>query len=58
MLHTTGAYVRVQDTTGKWVNIEIEKCTNEQLNQLKGITPNKGWVWTKFLVSWIQDNMN
>lgn len=58
MLYTTGAYVRVQDTTGKWVNIEIEKCTNEQLNQLKEITPNKGWVWTKFLVSWIQDNMN
>ena len=54
----TGAFVRVQDANGKFVNIEIEQCTDEQLEQIAKDTPRqKLEAWMKFLAGWIRDNV-
>ena len=54
----TGAFVRVQDKNKKWVNIEIDECTDEQLDIIVNETPEmKLRAWTKFLAAWIRDNV-
>ena len=53
----TGAYVRI-DRGGKYQSLEIDELTDEELEQFATIRPDAGWIWAKFLVKWIRDNIN
>ena len=58
----TGAYVRVE-RDGEWMNIEIDRLTDEELAALEvrymadGGGAGAGWVWARFLARWIRDNV-
>ena len=56
----TGAYIRVK-RDNKWQNLDIACLTDDELDAWIGTKPiyrdDNGWGWTKFLASWIRDNV-
>jgi hypothetical protein len=48
----TGAYVRLK-RDGKWVNVEIDDFTDEELDAF--LTPENGVKWARFLAAFIRD---
>ncbi len=54
----TRAYVRIF-RDGKWRNVEIDRLSNDELStfaESQGLT--RGWVWAKFLATWIRDHID
>lgn len=41
----------------KWVNIEIDKITDKELDYLTKYYPKNGWLWAKFLAIYIHNNL-
>lgn len=52
----TGAFLRIQ-RDGKWQNIEVDQLTDEELDRVAKEQPERGWVWAKFLVKFIRENV-
>lgn len=52
----TGAYVRIQ-RDGKWLNIEIDRLTNAELQQFMRDHHQDAFTWAVFLAGWIRDNI-
>ncbi len=52
----TRAFVRFE-RQGKFENVEIDQLTDEELDQLAVLDPDRGWAWAKFLAAWIRDNV-
>lgn len=50
----TGYYVRIE-RAGKWGNVEIDRLTDEELEQF--MTPENGRTWAIALAKWIRDNI-
>jgi len=52
----TGAFARIL-REGRWVNIEIDQFTDEELEDFAKKSPDAGWKWAKLLAAWIRDNV-
>lgn len=52
----TDYFIRTETANGV-ENIEIDQMTNEQLDELERLQPDKGWMWAKALARWIRDNV-
>lgn len=52
----TEAYVRI-NRDGKWQSIEIEKLTDQELEEFEKSQPDDGWKWARYLARWIRDNV-
>ncbi len=52
----TGAFVRIQ-RCGEWKSIEIDQLSDTELREFSESQPDKGWMWARFLASWIRDNI-
>jgi len=52
----TGAFVRIQRRNNKWVSIEIEQLTDEELTAFFKEMSKDGVKWAIFLAKWIRDN--
>jgi len=52
----TGAYIRLE-RDGKFVPVEIDQLTDEELETLERNCPEHGWLWAKFLAAWIRDHV-
>jgi len=50
----TGAFIRIK-RDGKWTEVEIDKMTNDELDQFASEYPERGWMWAKFLAKYIRD---
>jgi hypothetical protein len=42
---------------GKWVNLEIDDLTDEEIEALAVSHPDKGWMWASALIKWIRDSL-
>lgn len=49
----TGSYVRIE-RKGKWQSVEIDKLTDQELDDIALEQPDRGWHWAKVLVQWIR----
>lgn len=52
----TGAYLRIR-RDNRWLSIEIDQLTDDELDQLAKDQPERGWVWAKFLAKWINEHV-
>lgn len=53
----TGAYVRVFSDRGRWEAKGIDELSDAELARFADLQPEDGWIWAKFLASWIRDHV-
>ena len=52
----TGTFVRIK-RDHKFINVEFDQLTDDEMDEFAGQNPKDGWKWAKFFAKWIRDNL-